>query len=186
MNFLQRRFADFRFLNNENSVVQKAIFARKWLFSSTRIIKHVIITFQSTFTSMKLTALSVPQWKCLTWNIKLSCQNLWNYLFFIQNILIVGVIALSISNSWTSIETKWYLVLSSIDTKHSIFKRKFQLKQQIFHCSKKLEMAKTRESSFITIFPLVNQWKTISIWSQFLWIRSPATKVWKIWSFQNI
>jgi len=52
------------------------------------------------------------------------------------------------SNSWNPIETKWYLVPSSIDTKDSIFKRKFQFKQKIFHCSKKFEMAKSRESSF--------------------------------------
>jgi len=84
----------------------------------------------------------------LTWNIKLRCQNDWNYLFSIHNIFIVGAIMLSISNSWNSIETKWYLVPFSIDTKDSIFKRKFQFKQQIFHCSKKFEMAKSRESSF--------------------------------------
>ena len=65
-----------------------------------------------------------------------------------QNIFIVGVIVLSISNSWTSIETKWCPVSSSIDTKDTIFKRKFQFQQQIFHCSKKFEMAKSRESSF--------------------------------------
>ena len=88
----------------------------------------------------------------LTWKIKLKCQNDWNYLFIIQNIFIVGAIMLSFWNSWNSIETKWWLVSFSLDTKDSISKRKFQFKQQIFHCSKKFEMAKSRESSFIRGF----------------------------------
>ena len=100
-------------------------------------MKHVIIMFQSTTMIINLTAKSGPQYKFLMWNIKLRCQNDWNYLFSIHNIFIVGAIMLSISNSWNSIETKWYLVPSSFDTKASIFKRKFQFKQQIFHCSKK-------------------------------------------------
>ena len=83
----------------------------------------------------------------MTWNIKSGCQNEWNYLFFIQNIFIVGVIMLSISNSWNSFETKSYLLSFSIDTKDSIFKRKFQFEQQIFHCSKKFEMEKFREAA---------------------------------------
>ena len=61
--------------------------------------------------------------------------------------MIVNVIMPSTSDSWKSIETEWYLGPASIDTKGSIFKRKFHFKQQIFHCSKNFEMAKSRESS---------------------------------------
>ena len=112
-------------------------------------MKHVITMFLSTFTIIKLTAWSGPQWNLLTWKIKLRCQTAWDYLFYIRNIFIVGVIMPSIWNSWKSIETKWYLVPSSVDTKGFIFKRKFQFNQQIFHCSKNFEMAKSRESSFL-------------------------------------
>ena len=80
--------------------------------------------------------------------IKLGYQNAWDYLSFIYNIFFVGVIMPSIVNSWKSIETKWYFVPFSIDTKESIFKRKSQFEQQIFHCSKKFEIVKSCESSF--------------------------------------
>ena len=65
----------------------------------------------------------------------------------IDNIFLVGVIMPPIWNSWKSIETKWYVVVLSIDTKLSFFKRNFPFEQQIFHWSKKFEMVKTCESS---------------------------------------
>ena len=92
------RFTGFCHLNNENFVLQKTIFVLKWLFLFIRIMKHMIITFQSTFTSIKLTEKSDPQWILLRWNIKLRRKNAWYYLFFIQNIFTVGVIMPSISN----------------------------------------------------------------------------------------
>ena len=60
----------------------------------------------------------------------------------------MGAIMLSISDASISIESKWYLVPFPVDTRDMIFKKKFQFKKQIFHCSQKFEMAKSRESSF--------------------------------------
>ena len=76
---------------------------------------------------------------------------MWDYVFYIQNIFTVGVTMPSTSKACKSIETEWYLVPSSIHTKGSIFKRKFLSEQQIFHCSKQLEMVKSSESSFWAI-----------------------------------
>ena len=91
--------------------------------------------------------------------IKIGYQNTWDYLSFIYDIFFVGVIMLSIVNSSSSIETKWYFVPFSIDTKESIFKRKNQFEQQIFHCSKKFEIVKSCESSsIILLFCVLTVW----------------------------
>ena len=47
----------------------------------------------------------------------------------------MGVIMPTISKWWKSIETKWCLVPSSVDSKDSIFARNFHFEQQIFHCA---------------------------------------------------
>ena len=137
--------------------------------------------------------------------IKLVYQNAWDYLSFIYNIFFVGEIMPSIVSSWKLIETKWYFVPFSIDTKESIFKRKNQFEQQIFHCSKKFEIVKSCESSFlhykiakIWLLPKISYtWrpphpapytissefcnlKTISIWHSKNYIHTMFFDVWPV------
>ena len=123
-------------------------------------MKFVIMTFQSTFEIIKFTAKSDPQWTLLRWNIKLRYQNAWYYLIFLWNIFIVGVIMPSIPNAWKSIETKWYLVPSSIDTKDTIFKGNIQFEQQSFHCSKDLRRQMFNMKN--GIFSINRGWNKIS------------------------
>ena len=137
-------------------------------------MKYVITMFQSTSDIIKLTAKSDPQWKLLRWKVKLRCQNAWYLLFFIQNIFIVGVIMPSISNSWKSIETKWYPVPYFIDTKDSDCKKSFNLSNKNFIVQKSLKCKK-----FANHFLAKDHWTNIlqleKIW--FFHIRFPTSTI---------